>query len=145
MWLMPKGPVQSWSWALFWTDQGPVLAVQSQKFPEPKNCRPGLPKTAKNQFENWTSYNIFHECQRFNMQLLQCLPFIYFFSTSFYPIWMKKINIYLQFKAIWLPPRFGLSLILTSPRTVVFFGPCLNELEGPGLVVQSGSLVLSGL
>ena len=34
---------------------------------------------------------------------------------------------------------------LTSPRTVVFFGPFLNELEGPGLVVQSGSLVLSGL
>ena len=45
--LVLKGPFWSWYWAHFQTNRGPV---QSQKFPEPKDHRPGPPKTSPNRF-----------------------------------------------------------------------------------------------
>ena len=59
------------------------------------------------------------------------------FSTSFYPIWMKKyqnlakIKGYMTTNLVWSKP------VLTGPRTAVFFSPCLNESKGPGLAVWS--------
>ena len=76
-----------------------------------------------------------------NVKYLTCnfcgIYCLFFFSASFYLIWMKKKKNLAKIKGYMTTYPVWSELVLTSPRTTVFFGPCLNELEGPGLAFWS--------
>ena len=74
-----------------------------------------------------------------------CGVYCFFFSQPVFIQfgWKKNQNL-AKIKGYTTTDPVRSELVLTGPRTAVFFNPCINESEGPGPAVQSSSSVLSG-